>query len=126
MKLFLHLAVAFLATAGLAVPLSRFQIPLAEKHEHRLSDAYTQQVNFKTPFVVKAPPQPSPPSPMAKKPLRAASPPTRGTPSWLDRWKVVTEKSNSGSADESCFCAGGSVCCGTSRGLSCNYGVCGI
>jgi len=126
MKLFLRLAVVLLSTAALAIPLDRFQTPMTEKHEHDLSDTYTHRVNFKTPFVVKAPPQQTPPSPAAKKQLRVADRPAPEKPSWLDRWTVATIKGDIGDADGSCFCAGGSVCCSTSRGMNCNYGVCGI
>jgi len=125
MKL-LHLATALLSTTALAVPLDRLQVSMVEKHEHSLNEAYTHHANFKTPFVVKAPSHRPPPSPAAKKPLRLSSPPAPGKTSWLDRWRTNSDRSDAGGSDGSCFCAGGSVCCSTSRGVSCNYGVCGI
>jgi hypothetical protein len=127
MKLLVRLVVIAMAAAVMAAPLERLQKSMREKHEHSLSEAYPRPLDFKTPFVVKAPHQEAPPSPAARKPLRI--PQTPASTSWLDRWRrPTTEKSSSssGNAELSCFCAGGSVCCNTARGMSCNYGICGI
>lgn len=120
MKLGLHLPLVLLATAVMAAPVRDSQLPL-EKHDHALGDPYTHRAKFKTPFVVKVS---TAPTRATKKPLHPAEPPVHRT-SWLDRWRTQDHNKKNSGAVQTCFCAGGSVCCNTLRGVNC-HGVCGI
>lgn len=90
---------------------------------------------MRTPFVIKKPAPPafdlslgsvkSKTSESGWSATAAAPSPTRTTTSAWD-WISSAFKKDMASAPHSCFCAGVSVCCHSTQGLSCNYGVCGI
>ncbi|CAK7236404.1 hypothetical protein SBRCBS47491_009625 [Sporothrix bragantina] len=140
MKLLFQLLLAVLAaTLTLAAPTRHLQLPLADKYQHSLQNSHavakspskstptqtTHTPKIHLPFVVKAPASEA----HAHKKHRLS------VPSWLKLGKgrennhyhsngmYFTHKS---SADLSCFCAGGAVCCHTATGLDCNAGYCGI
>ncbi len=130
MKLLLQFILAIMAVATvLAAPMDKAQVPMGGKHDHALANATPQSTDFKTPFVVKVhSPTPPPASPMsAPKPAAKESKPGRA-PSWLMRWRAQEGATNRSRREPppSCFCAGGSVCCHTLKGLDCNVGLCGI
>jgi hypothetical protein len=109
----------FTATLALAAPTEN-QVPLANTN-HGAPPA----AGFRTSFVVKglSPPAsvtiPHEDSPPASDAEQSADKKT----AWDLFWSSLQRQKG---APESCFCAGGSVCCHTVHGLNCNYGVCGI
>ncbi|CAK7232629.1 hypothetical protein SEUCBS140593_008325 [Sporothrix eucalyptigena] len=134
MKLLFHLLLALLtATVTLAAPapVRHLQQPLTE---HRPSAAHSSSKSSSSPprpvhlpYVVKAPA-----SEQTHRKHRFS------VPSWLKLWQGPSWSSPSpkdhgrmhfahaSSADLTCFCAGGAVCCHTATGLDCNAGYCGI
>jgi hypothetical protein len=106
---------AVVLPAVLAVPL---QTSLEDKHDHSLTDPFIQRRPFKMPFVVKVSeqnaqahsPRPAPKTPKG---------PGKTKTSWFGSLRTPQ-------ISGSCFCAGGSVCCKAEKGVSCDYGVCGI
>lgn len=156
MRFFINLllAIAF-AALSLAAPGRRLQTPMGgqmrrHRHSPNVGSAARPSVHvhstgpqnhsppkkFRLPYVVKTPSTP------------AASKYTRPSmPSWINNWRAPAAQqagtsasakkhehmhapsrpfANVGSADVSCFCAGGSICCHTHKGVDCNSGYCGI
>lgn len=115
----------FCAALTLAAP-ARDQVPLGN------AQLAPKPGVFRPPFVVKGPPSPS-------RPVSASVPeqkllPTTATTTEPElsadkktAWNMFWNSLQRGKGPpESCFCAGGSVCCHTVHGVNCNYGVCGI
>ncbi|KAH8905691.1 hypothetical protein BR93DRAFT_696527 [Coniochaeta sp. PMI_546] len=135
--LFLRLLLAALASLTLAIPMRGQQVTLSEPVDQGRPAHHPrpQAQSMRTPFVLK---KPTPPVfdlviEGEKSGLRdsmwtatAVTPsPSRSTASAWD-WFRSAFKKETASAPHSCFCAGVSICCHGSQGLSCNYGVCGI
>lgn len=94
------LLIATLATLALGVPHGQ-QVLLQNGHEAS-PPSVTQSVDKASESV--------------------SSPPSNSI--WDQFWGLLHTKKSS--ETQSCFCAGGSVCCNTVEGLNCNYGLCGI
>ncbi|OIW23821.1 hypothetical protein CONLIGDRAFT_649160 [Coniochaeta ligniaria NRRL 30616] len=136
-RLFFQLLLAVLATLTLAIPRRDQQVPLGKAIEQggTVHHPRPQGPPMRTPFVIK---RPTPPvfdsvvegtkSEMPKSIWTATAvtplPPGSTTSAW--DWFMSAFKKETATAPHSCFCAGVSVCCHTTQGLSCNYGVCGI
>lgn len=109
--LFAQLFLATSATLALAAPVTD-QIPLGNPDLAPTKSRESTAPGLKAPFVVKG-----------SSPSVSASESADKKTAWNLFWTSLRKEKGT---PESCFCAGGSVCCHAVHGLSCNYGVCGI
>ncbi|KAK2018676.1 hypothetical protein LZ32DRAFT_653964 [Colletotrichum eremochloae] len=100
------LAVAILAVAAYAAPVDPEQQPMVSVGHSQ--DPVAAEV---------APPSKALPDPAAPVNLITAV------------WNAIAgefERERGEDFGETCFCSSGSICCNTSSGLDCTYGLCGI
>ncbi|WYZ44473.1 hypothetical protein EsH8_VII_000909 [Colletotrichum jinshuiense] len=104
--------VALLAATAMAAPVAQQQQPLA-----------TPNLQQKFPAVVGVP-MPVPSRAPSTLPPAAAPGPSVFSSAWSSIFGDKDGKKED--LGRSCFCANGSICCNTPKGLDCAQGLCGI
>ncbi|KAH0437152.1 hypothetical protein CKAH01_13682 [Colletotrichum kahawae] len=108
MKVTAPISVAMLAVTALAMPVDTEQHPIAVEASHGSSAA-------------EAAPTRVPAKPSADK-VQAAIDSEELTASL----KAIFNEQEMPKDGRACFCANGSICCNTGKGLDCTQGLCGI